>query len=146
MWIDPREALKILGLAHRQSLSQSGLSTAIKHLPTSNPAARLYDERDVKRWAVRLRRRDALVALEILDRRLPLLDSAKIGSGWDGNCPRCGDWAVVQPEGVTLTISSRTHLARRLRLPKKAAPPARAWCPKCGIVEKEAGELPVPEA
>jgi hypothetical protein len=81
------------------------------------PKNPLYDRADVEKWQLALRRHDGLVALRRRHPKVPLLKAMEIGADHDTECPRCGGWAIADPEA--------------------SEDRPRVWCPRCKAVGPE---------
>lgn len=81
-------------------LRQAGILDSLKKsYPFGSEHLPLYDIEGVQKWQIALLRRDGLVALGRRQRTEPLKKAAKITAKHDTKCPRCGGWAIEDPEG-----------------------------------------------
>jgi ribosomal protein S27AE len=99
----------------RAGLKGSGLMDALGKSYPFGPRNPLYDRADVEQWQLALQRHDGLVALRRRHPKTPLRHATQIGDAHDATCPKCGGWAMADPEAGD---------ERR-----------RLWCSVCGVVE-----------
>jgi|SRR3990172_8321299 len=114
-----------LNFSDRQMLEQSGIGAAIeKSYPfgKNNP---LYDPDDVAHWALALLRHRGLIALGRRNQKARLLSAIDIADTWDDECPKCGGWAMADPEESAAAYLAAIDAGKW---------PQRVWCPRHGIV------------